>query len=310
MDASVTVRAWLCRLPLKQPIPVGTVRWTVRPTVLISLTDRDGHTSWGEAAPLDGYGPDTLSDVVTAIRVGNWDADLPSLQCALGSARQATASPSGTLLTPAVLDTTSDAPLIKVKISGEPQDEASRLLALLQGHATRRLRLDANQSITRDGARRLLDLIGPSVDRIDFFEEPFPGCFDADHRADFPVPLAIDESLAGENWRHADVCVLKPSLMGNPHTTLQRAQAMKAAGRRVVVSSAFESRVGMLMLVHLADQLGDAAPGLSTYTWLADDVGGLDPLLSGPVIDPASLPLMPAPLADPSTARFPVEVIR
>ena len=310
MDASVTVRAWLCRLPLKQPIPVGAARWMDRPTVLISLTDRDGHTGWGEAAPLDGYGPDTLSDVVTAIRDGNWDAALPSLQCALGTARQATASPSGMLLTPAVLDPTSEAPLIKVKISGEPQDEASRLLALLQDHPTRRLRLDANRSLTRDGARRLLDMIGPLVDRIDFFEEPFPGCFETDHRTDFPVSLAIDESLDGENWRHADVCVLKPSLMGDPRTTFRLARAMQTDGRRVVVSSAFESRVGMLMLVHLADQLGDAAPGLSTYTWLADDVGGLDPLLSGPLLDPASLPALPAPLADPSSARFPVEVIQ
>jgi O-succinylbenzoate synthase len=310
MDPSSIVRAWLCRLPLKRPIPVGTARWTERPTILLSVTNGAGQTGWGEAAPLDGYGPDTLADVLHAIRSGDWAAPLPSLQCALGTARLVGHDPSGRLQVPAVLDVTSDAPLLKVKISGEPQDEASRLLGLLRDLPDRRLRLDANASMTRDGALRLLDALGAEAARVDFFEEPFPGCFDADHRTDFPVPLAIDESLAGENWRHADVAVIKPSLMGDPADTLVLAGRIQESGRRVVVSSAFESRVGMLMLVHLADRLGDAAPGLSTYTWLADDIGGLDPLLSGPVLDPQQLPAVPLPLADPSCAPFPVEVIR
>lgn len=278
--------------------------------MLISLTDADGRTGWGEAAPLDGYGPDTLEEVIAAIRNDDWTALLPSLQCALGTAQIAAARPSGTLLTPAVLDTASNASLLKVKISGEPQAEASRLRGLLERNPERRLRLDANQSLSQDTALRLLDALGPEISRIDFFEEPFPGCFDTDHRREFPVPLAIDESLTWENWRHADVAVLKPSLLGRPGESLDLGRRIQASGRRVVVSSAFESRVGMTMLVHLADQLGDATPGLSTYTWLADDIGGLDPLLSGPVIDPTRFPALPAPLADPASARFPVEVIR
>ncbi|MDA0874179.1 MAG: hypothetical protein O3C45_03865 [Bacteroidetes bacterium] len=301
---------------------MGRSVWQVRPTVLVSLSDAEGRTGWGEAAPLDGYGPDTLAQVVRAVQASDWEAPLPSLQCALGSARAAlgalqTGRPflgtptSGSTMGPAVLDGTDGveaARIVKVKVAAE--SDLSRLQALLRAHPERLLRLDANGAMTRDQALRLLEGLGADIARIDFFEEPFPECFRADHRAAFPVPLAIDESLDGGNWQHADVCVLKPSLMGDPRTTLHRARTMQAEGRRVVVSSAWESRVGMLMLAHLADRLGDAAPGLSTYAWMADDVGGADPLLTGPSVDLRRLPALPAPLVHPSRSSFPVEVLR
>ncbi|MDE2997277.1 MAG: hypothetical protein OXT73_11185, partial [Bacteroidota bacterium] len=207
----------------------------------------------------------------------------------------------------------SDAKRYKIKVGRDAQVERALIRERLESQPNTMVRLDANGGMTRDQALGFLDSLAVFHDRIEFFEEPFPGCFDFDQRGAFPVPLAIYESLDGDNWQHADVCVLKPSLMGDPRNSLALASSMREAGRRVVVSSAWESRVGMLMLLHLAARVGDAAPGLGTYHWIQDDLGGCDPRLLASSMDPALLPL-PAPSMHPddlsASASMMVEEIR
>ena len=55
----------------------------------------------------------------------------------------------------------------------------------------------------------------------------------------------------------------------------------------VVVSSVFESGVGMRHLVALAAALGDAPAGLDTYRWLAADVLARPLAVGGPTVDVA-----------------------
>ena len=320
MAQSATFRAWLCHLPLVRPIPVGLSTWTQRPTILIEARDTSGMTGWGEAAPMDGYGPDSLEEVLQAIRTANWTAALPSLACGVGTALESLGSrterrpflggPSSdawsladaTHIRPVLLHgahgSDSDAKRYKIKVGRDAEVERALIRERLESQPNIMVRLDANGGLTRDEALGFLDGLSAFHDRIEFFEEPYPGCFDSDQRGAFPVPLAIDESMDGDNWQHADVCVLKPSLMGDPRSTLTLASSMREAGRRVVVSSTWESRVGMLMLLHLAARVGDAAPGLGTYHWIEDDLGGRDPQLLASSIDPASLPL-PAPSIHP-----------
>ncbi|NBW93590.1 MAG: hypothetical protein EBR20_04355 [Bacteroidetes bacterium] len=169
----MTYRAFLVTLPLHRPIPVGGVSWTERPVVLIRAEDSEGRTAWGEAAPLDGYGSDTLADVLDALSQPEWTRTnrLPSLVCALG--------------------------------------------------------------------------------------------------------------------------ILKPSLMGSPVATMALARRVQAAGRRVTVSSAFESQVGMIMVTRLAALIGDTAPGLGTYAYMADDWGRRAPWWDETSVSIERLPAIP-----------------
>ena len=308
MNDPIRYRAFLLDLPLRAPIPVAATVWRSRSVVLLRAEDDKGRVAWGEAAPLDGYGKDTLKDVFAAIAHPDPVALPPSLACALGTIRLGlSAAHAGSSfaeeigpikeneLCPARL-ATQEAPfdpgdIVKLKVrSIRDVEEIKHVLAM---NDEVRVRLDGNRQLSREETKHILDELGVLTQRVEFLEEPFPGCFEEDHRADFSVPLAIDESLDGDNWRFANVVVIKPSLMGDPAETANFAKAVQGAGRRVVVSSAFESAVGMTMLTWLAARLGDAAPGLGTYSFMAEDVGGRSSLWDFSRISMDAMPAIP-----------------
>jgi len=298
-------RAFLVTLPLHRPIPVGAAMWSKRPVVLLRGEDSDGQVAWGEAAPLDGYGPDGIDDVLAALSAPGWEKEAmpPSLACAVGTIRMGLLTPGGarpapppdvSTLTSAVLDPDNDLTIashVKIKVGRDDVSrEAERILAIAGKHPHLRIRLDANGLLTREAAMQLVDALGEVRTRIDYFEEPWEGCFHEDMRGVLPFRVAIDESLDGDNWRNADVCVIKPSLMGDPAVTLDFAKGIQSSGRRVSVSSAFESRIGMTLITWLAARIGDAAPGLGTYRFIADDWGGRPSCWDTPTIDLDELP--------------------
>lgn len=130
-----------------------------------------------------------------------------------------------------------------------------------------KLRLDANGAWDRRRAERWLERC---ADRpIEFVEQP---CFadaaqgeTAQRRsddlllglaADFPTPLALDESLIGENdverWVGAGwpgVFVIKPSLIADLDAAMSRLEKAKAS---VVFSSALETAVGARAALRVA----------------------------------------------------------
>ena len=94
------------------------------------------------------------------------------------------------------------------------------------------------------------------------------------------IPVALDESLLElrpeelEGRREVGAVVLKPTLLGGLARARQWAATASALNIRPVVSSCFESGVGLLALAAFAwDSTGDAVPaGLDTYRWLGADV--------------------------------------
>ncbi len=324
---NVQYRAFHLTLPLRRPIPVGAASWRVRPVVLIRGEDADGRVAWGEAAPLEGYGPDTLAEVLDALSRPSWTSfSLPvSLACALGTVRMGLRASSyaaafgqldferaSRILVPAMLDTEADltgVTHVKIKAGRTGVDgDMEQIRSLCSKWPNVRIWLDGNGLMTRDEALRLTEGLGDLCARVDFFEEPWQDCFKQDIRGILPVPVAIDESLSGDNWHHADVSILKPSLMGDPGETVILARVMQEAGRRVTVSSAFESRVGMIMITRLAALIGDTAPGLGTYRFMADDWGGRPSWWDAVRLDVDNLPMIPdspadmndLPIAEPS----------
>lgn len=173
------------------------------------------------------------------------------------------------------------------------------------------LRLDANRAWALDEAvqfgRRVADL------GIEYIEEPL-----RDPRAlpDFlrrtGVPYALDETLQAwrapaaarhgalpRPWgqeehtrslapvfRYAAACVWKPTLMHVPNLRAAMAWGMFFPMKSIVISSAFESGVGIRALAHYAAAYsGDQVPvGLDTYRWLAEDVTTTRLPLAGPSV--------------------------
>ncbi len=144
---------------------------------------------------------------------------------------------------------------------GDIADELSLLddvCAALPGGA--KLRLDANGAWDRRRAERWLERCAERP--VEFVEQP---CFAPGKKqedlllglaGDFPVPIALDESLVGdgdiERWigqGWPGIYVIKPSLIGDVGAAMARLQRAKAD---VVFSSALETAVGARAALRLA----------------------------------------------------------
>jgi O-succinylbenzoate synthase len=169
--------------------------------------------------------------------------------------------------------------VLKLKIGGqEPAAAAARLGAvaaiLPPGGA---LRLDANRCWTAAQAGEALAALAATGAPVAFVEEPvadgtpLPGC---------PLPLALDETLAGLALPAAlaalerpglGAVVLKPSLLGF-EAAARIGRAARARGLAAVVSSSFESGLGLRTLAALAAAWPQTAAGLGTAGWFAADL--------------------------------------
>jgi len=172
---------------------------------------------------------------------------------------------------------------------GEAADELALLddaLSLLPAYA--KLRLDANGAWDRRTAARWLERCAERP--VEFVEQPLPPADEDGLRglaADFPVTLALDESVAqlsaarrwqAEGWR--GVFVIKPALAG-PLDALGAWVAQTKAD--VVLSSAIETAAGRAAILRFAL----AQPAL-TKRALGFGVGDIfgDRRWDGPVLGP------------------------
>ena len=169
----------------------------------------------------------------------------------------------------------------KLKVGGRPVVEDVELTRVVRdtiGDGVA-LRLDANRSWTLEQAVAFGREIGDSG--VEYLEEPLREperlreLFDATG-----IPVALDESLLVlrpddlEGRRDVGAVVLKPTLLGGLARAREWAARALALDIRPVVSSCFESGVGLLALAEFAwASTGDAVPaGLDTYRWLGADV--------------------------------------
>ena len=170
---------------------------------------------------------------------------------------------------------------VKLKVGGRPVVEDVELTrvvrdALGDGVA---LRLDANRSWTLEQAVAFGREIGDSG--VEYLEEPLR---EPEHLREFfdatGIPVALDESLLElrpdelEGRREVGAVVLKPTLLGGIASARQWVARAAALNIRPVVSSCFESGVGLLALAELVwASTRDTVPaGLDTYRWLDADV--------------------------------------
>jgi len=272
------------RLPFRDALRTAHGPWQERKGLLVRVENAAGRPGFGEVAPLPEFGTETLAEAETALaglgRVVD-DATLAKVPERLGGVRFALASalaaetvdPPGAArlavarLLPAgrsafaVADRAAAEGFVAFKWKvgvARLEDELAildDLLARLPGGA--RLRLDANGAWTSRQAGRWLERC---ADRpIEFIEQPVaPGNDDTLRglAADFPTPLALDESVTGlaslRRWLDRGwpgVVVVKPALAGAPADVLVLLEARRAD---VVFSSAFETAVGRRAALEMA----------------------------------------------------------
>lgn len=164
---------------------------------------------------------------------------------------------------------------LKVKVGGLAAEAASvavRAVRAAAGDALG-LRVDVNRAWTL--AEALAFAAGVQGCGIEYVEEPVADVEDlAAFRAQSGLRVAVDESLNAAVVPGADFWILKPTLRGGIAATLALADGARHAGAVPVISSAFESGVGMRALFQLAAITHDAttAAGLGTGAWFAGDV--------------------------------------
>jgi O-succinylbenzoate synthase len=295
------------RLSLRAPVRTAHGVWTEREGLLVRLVGEAGAVGYGEAAVLPWFGTETADDAeaacrelgerVDAARLANVPAKLGCLRNALAGALaeslgqgEKTRVGDPPYLSVAALLPAGRAALEAVRVKaeqgfrvfkwkvgvGDSEDELALLDdlcgALPEGA---KLRLDANGAWDRRRAERWLERAAERP--VEFVEQPVA----AEARGaedllrglaeDFPTPIALDESIAGEGdivrWLDQGwpgIFVVKPSLLGHVDEAMARLAKAKAA---VVFSSALETAVGAKAALRVAFRWAGEHRALGFGVW-------------------------------------------
>ncbi|RMF16510.1 MAG: hypothetical protein D6758_07760 [Gammaproteobacteria bacterium] len=287
---------WRYTLPLTAPLSLaGGLRLPARQGLVLAETDDDGQIrAAAEAAPLPGFSQESVDDAADMLLSalsdsGDWPAtaEHPSLQWALaclhdGTLHRATGAACDKVpgrntnavgIRTAGYGRSSDTTVTKIKLGPDPLTNAERVKAALAGGA--RLRLDANRQLSHRDALSLLAALPRQ--QVDGVEEPCPTLRDSlwvCRRAGLPLwldettrehtPAGLLEALGAlkSGPEAVGAVVLKPMLLGDKLNVWL--DAARAHGWRVIISSTYESPLGLAALQRLA---GQVAP---------EDVHGLD----------------------------------
>ncbi|MGL5290461.1 MAG: o-succinylbenzoate synthase [Vibrionaceae bacterium] len=292
------------RLPMDSGVILRDQRLTHREGLLLELQTQ-GRRALGEVAPLAGFSAESLNAAQEQLLLllMRWTqgesceqilqaASLPSvafgLSMAFAELELAQSLPkAGNFQTAPLCSGDPDevlialadlfAPLAKIKVGlYEPIRDGLTVSMLLDAIPTLKLRLDANRQWSLAKALKFASyLTQEQRARIDFIEEP---CLDCEQSIEFStqtgIALAWDESLRDGSvvWDAPNLAavVIKPTLTGS----LAQVQALVAKahqlGKQAVISSSFESSVGLCQLARLAAWLTpDVTPGLDTLSLFA-----------------------------------------
>jgi len=301
-----------------EPLRTARGTWSVREGFIIRV-EENGFIGYGEVAPIPGFGTET----VEAARVFLQElaenpflevpSDLPCCAFGLSSAHKAREAlpPASTealrdykiaALLPAgraALEVAKEKvgcgyEVFKWKIGVESVEEElgvlRDLLPLLPEHG--KLRLDANGGLTGDQFEQWLAALSSSQKQIEYLEQPLSVGEElvmAAHASGSAIPIALDESLNGPNGAHwlkewTGPLVVKPALMGDVDSLIQ---LLLPITERVILSSVFETQVGLENALTLADRLPglNRAIGFDTLAAFDDD---LHVLKSSPIIHAVS----------------------
>ncbi len=275
------------RLPLSTPIRFAGHPLEAREGLLLRF-DLDGQVHYGDCCPLPGFSSDSLAqnrDALLAFCRGETDAETlpPAGRFALDSGRLL-CQPQRRLPPPTVPLLAGEQAQILARLAGLPQpprlaklkvarapveQEIALVHAILARAPGLRLRLDANRGWSFDQAATFAASV--PLERIDFVEEPCATLEESlalyrQHR----LPLALDETTQAPDYHYRPLpgvtaLVLKPTILGGIDRLAGIIDAAHHDGVRCVLSSSFESNLGLAAIAALARQLTpEQTPGLDT----------------------------------------------
>jgi len=156
-------------------------------------------------------------------------------------------------------------------VSNHSFQEAANLIYQLKDRF--RLRIDVNRAWKTDCSLKFFAQF--PLDTFDYVEEPFENLADL---ALFPHPLAIDESFPSdlslkqlESLPTLKALIYKPTIQGGISACLPVHKWAKQKGVSLVLSSSFESDLGLAYVASIAHRLELLSPvGIGTYHYLND----------------------------------------
>lgn len=300
------VRPYTILLKNKQP----------RSGAFLSMTDSSGKSGWGEIAPLPKWSAETLEECLEQVsqlqdeieRI-DWKLKtcldelarlklLPAVSFGLESALLALldplpehAVPTSALLMGTPEEILAQAKLrykegyisAKLKVGNLSFEAAAELIHQLKEQF--RLRIDVNRAWSTSDSLHFFSQF--PLDAFDYVEEPFQNPQDL---AQFSHPLAVDESFPHdlsleqlELLPNLKALIYKPTLQGGLVNCIPLHQWATKRGISLVLSSSFESDLGLAHIASMAHRLSIATPtGIGTYHHLNDHICALK--FCGPVV--------------------------
>ncbi len=169
----------------------------------------------------------------------------------------------------------------KLKFGGKEFHEELKLLEQLRKTYDQsiKLRLDVNGKWDFNEAIKKLNVLDEY--KIEYVEQPVERLTDLRRLiSECDVKIAADESA--NNFQNTEkiiidspveIIVLKPILIGEVNKIFDLIDLAKAHDKSIVISSTFESAIGLNMLIHLANYAGSKyAHGLGTFLHLHSEI--------------------------------------
>jgi o-succinylbenzoate synthase len=263
------VSAHRVRVPLRVPLAGQAFR---------EATLVEGPVGWGEFSPLPGYpcDPARCEEAAQEAAFVGWPAAVRTKVAVNALVPAVDPRTAGELAAEAAA---TGVTTLKVKVGGGPlSEDADRVSAVRDAVGPGgRIRLDANGAWDVDTAVAAIERLAGF--ELELVEQPVADLEDlARVRRRVAVPVAADESVRSlDDSRRlatldaADVVVVKVQPLGGVRAALQ---VIEAAGVPAIVSSLYETSIGLAAGVALAAALPELpyACGLGTGALLAGDV--------------------------------------
>lgn len=284
------------------PYEIPLTNGQIRRGTLVNIIDQRGNSGWGEVAPLPKWSTETLDESLLQLNQKlqeimkvDWTARnclqelgklklLPSLSFGLESALLSILSPISehTVSTSALLMGSSEEIMeqaeirhregytsAKLKVSNLNFEEAAKIIHQLKDKF--RLRIDVNRAWETSESLRFFEQF--PLDTFDYVEEPFQ---DPNDLAIFPHPLAVDESFPQDLSLEQlaalptlKALIYKPTIQGGLLNCLPLHEWAKKRGIDLVLSSSFESDIGLAYVASISYRLSLLSPvGIGTYHYL------------------------------------------
>ncbi len=276
----------------------------VRHGVQINVIDKNGNCTWGDIAPLPKWSGESLEEACRCLREKesqivaiNWTVQncfqelknlnlLPSALFGLESAILSQVAPlpkvivyscallmgsSTEILAQAQLRLSQGFTCAKLKVGHLDCSEALVLIEKLKSKF--RLRIDVNRAWSTKNALRFFSQF--PTDTFDYVEEPFANPYDL---AQFTHPLAVDESFPADlslaelaQLPTLKALIYKPTIQGGMTNCLPLLQWAHHKDISLILSSSFESDLGLAHIATMAQRLGIVEHlGIGTYHFLKE----------------------------------------